>query len=904
MKKLLKKISIIVAITVLATTISAGFGVTASATGSLLTPGQEGLLRTLGIVTEKTPNYDKALTRGELAHIAARLSNAPAYNGSEYYFYDVAQESAYFADIYALAQMGILSGDGNGYFRPNDQVTDIEICKVFSVILGYKDAGEYMSYLRIARDAEITDGISMDGVVTYGEALAMAFNTLHGDMFEAISYGETKKYKKNEGYLAIECYHNLVKQDGIVKGIPYTNLIEPTDMIPEGSIQINNRIFTWDDESLLGKYTVFYSEREGSSTSKEIFYIYADETRNNIVTLDGEDVIGVRDGELKYWVGGKDKGYKLTLAPDVIVNGVAHPGFTDADLQPPAGTITLIDNDDDNAYDVITVDHVEYMVYGSQDKENTILYGKYPEITIGGKNQTNDIVMTGPYGKVNLGTLSEGTVLKLRRSKNTTGTIKARMTQLSDVVTGQITSIANDKITVNGMEYIVNNSTVIDEQILIGETVSVYPDGDLAAVVLHASNDAYQFAYLVGATNIGQGFKEELAFRIIDGNYILQEFTATDPIFIDEIKYTDVEAAMTRLETAHNMRSYNEEEVSAILPIDGTTTVTHQDRMEEGDAKFPYSQAIRFKLNDEGKLTHLDTMIYENDYELSDSLQPINPGNSEVRRLAFASYPYSFYNQAGTELVVTASNIDKIFRVRQVERDDVEYFRNTIIDGYYPVVEAFTVDPVTKVAKYVIAYDHVVSTTLVSNRPMLVSDIYDTLDEDGEVVRKVELLNPAESKTVILPEDLQVDLGIGDIVQIEINGKNVLQAVTMMFDMSLGKDQTRVNTRGSNGGYHNLYFNWSTRYGTIVNFDGTIYTHTTSVKEDPDGIEAYNELHNYRHNGTIIYVYEDNNGKPEIKQGSIKDLVTYNMDPDTNQKAVVCIQRGGHIQYALLIKEG
>lgn len=904
MKKLLRKISAIVAITVLATTLSVGFGISASAaTGSLLTEGQEGLLRTLGIVTEKNPNYDKNLTRGELAHIAAKLSNAPAYLGSEHYFYDVAESYEYFGDIYALAQMGVLSGDGDGYFRPNDPVSDVEICKVFCVLLGYKEAGEFISYIRIARDAEITDGIGMDGTVTYGEALAMAFHTLHADMYEPIAFGETRKYKKNEGYLAIERYHGLVKQDGIVKGVQYTTLIEPTMMIPEGCLQINNRIFNWDDETLLGKYVAFYSKRENSSTSKDIEYIYADENRNNIVTLKGEDVIGIQENEFKYWVGAKEKSYKMALAPDVILNGVAYPSYDNTDLQPANGTVTLIDNNDDDMYDVITIDCVEYMVYGSQDKDNKILYGKYPQnMAIGGKGQTNDILLMGEYGKVNLGNLTEGTVLRVRKSKNTTGTVRVYMTKIEEVVTGKVTTYDDEKIVVDGKEYKVNSGTVLDEAIHLGETLSVYLDGDVAAVILHASNDAYQFAYLLGARNSGGGFSGQLSIRVIDRNYEIREFKATKTFYMDEIKYNNVEAAFQRFETARALRAYNDD--MTLGEADGNG-LNDKDRMEQGDEDFPYSQAIRFRLNDEGMLTHIDTALYEANYELEDSLQPIEPTKSEIRRLAYASYPNSFYNQAGSELIFTATSIGSALRVLQDERDKVDYFRNTIIDGYYPIVEAFNVDPLTKVAKYVMVYDtNTAANDLRYNPPSIISDIYDVMDEDGEVVRKLDIVHPSSSKTVILDEDLYAtDIAIGDIVQYQTNADNVVQAVKVLFDNSLRHNQTRVQNRGGNGGYHNLYYNYRTLYGTLVNFENNIYTHTTSVKEDPDGIEAFNELHNYRHNGTVVYVYRDNNGKPSVSQGSTKDLVTYSMDPDTNQKVAVSIKRGGHIEYLLVIVE-
>ncbi len=900
MKKYSKIISTLVAITLLATMISAGFGVSAAESGSLLTEGQEGLLRYLNVVTEDHPNYNKALNRGELASIAARVMNLPDYEGEEFFFHDVAADNPHYGDIASLVLQGVLAGDGNGYFRPGDGVTEQEACKVFSVILGYKEIGAFEGYLRTAREAGITECVTMDGVVTQAEAFAMAYHTLQAEMIEPISYGDERTYRVRDGYLAIERYHGLVKQVGIVDGMQYTTLIKPDITIPEGHIMIGGRVFQWEDETLLGKYVVFYSRREDSSTAKEIEYIYPDEERNNIATLNGNDVIGIKDGELKYWVGAKEKGYKLTAAFDTILNGVAYPTAKEEDYKPASGTVTLIDNNNDQSYDVIVIDFVEYMVYENQDKENQILYGKYPQVTIGDKNVKNDIVMTGPYGRINVSTLSTGDVLRVRSSKNTTGTRKIHLTRIETCVTGQVTALLDDKITVAGNDYVINKGTVIDEPIRLGETVSVYPDKELAAVVLHASNDNYQFAYLVGARNVGGAFDGKLAIRVIDRNYTLQEYQAQKTVYMDEIKYTKVDAVLSRLATANGLRVYHEDMELGEVDKNGMNDL---DRMKEGDKNFPYAQPIRFRLNDAGELTHLDTVIYEPDYETTESLQPVKPGMSEIRRLAFVSSPHSFYNNAGSELVFTASDVYQALRVQQVDRDETEGFREEIIDGYYPVVEAFNLDPYNKVAKYVMVYDKAVDSVVVSNPPCIVSDIYDELDEDGNVVRKVELAHPSYSKTVIMPSDITADIDVGDVIQVETNDKGVMLAASVMFDKTLGKDQTRVVTRGGTGGYHSLYYNYRVSYGTMYHYDGNVFTHTTSVKEDAEGVEAFNEFHNYRNNGTKIYVCKTTGGKTEIRQGSVKDLVTYSMDTDTEQKTVTCVRRGGTLEYILIIEE-
>ena len=82
-----------------------GEGTYASKEGSLLNSGEENLLRYLRIVTEAELQYDRNITRGELAHVAAGVSKA-VFSGSDSFFYDVPVEHTYFSDICALAEIG------------------------------------------------------------------------------------------------------------------------------------------------------------------------------------------------------------------------------------------------------------------------------------------------------------------------------------------------------------------------------------------------------------------------------------------------------------------------------------------------------------------------------------------------------------------------------------------------------------------------------------------------------------------------------------------------------------------------------------------------------------------------------------------------------------------------------
>ncbi len=57
-------------------------------------------------------------------------------------FTDVKETDKGFEAIYKLVNAGVLVGDGDGTFRPNDGLTRAEFCKIINLIFGYKEEAE------------------------------------------------------------------------------------------------------------------------------------------------------------------------------------------------------------------------------------------------------------------------------------------------------------------------------------------------------------------------------------------------------------------------------------------------------------------------------------------------------------------------------------------------------------------------------------------------------------------------------------------------------------------------------------------------------------------------------------------------------------------------------------------
>lgn len=162
----------------------------------------------LGIIKgyeDGTFGADKAITRAEAVAIVNRIQNLSAAAdgavGASLYT-DVAANHWAIGDINLATQMGTVSGDGNGKFRPEDQVSYQEMVKMLVVALGYQPAatdkgGWPTGYLVVASQYGVLDDTVNGGAApaTRGVVAQLTFNALTAPMMEQTGYGNDKSYE-------------------------------------------------------------------------------------------------------------------------------------------------------------------------------------------------------------------------------------------------------------------------------------------------------------------------------------------------------------------------------------------------------------------------------------------------------------------------------------------------------------------------------------------------------------------------------------------------------------------------------------------------------------------------------------------------------------------------------------
>lgn len=914
-----KWISILTIVAILGTLLC-GFGVTATAEESVMvaekpqvnkvTEMEEDFLLHLGIIrtpwpAEREDYMAKENTRGGMAQMMSRVAGLEPYTGEETYFSDVPATHTNAKEINALARAGILKGDGNGNFRPDDPIAPDEMATVCSIILGYKIVGDNESYPVVANRIGLYDGVEFSGNLTVGQFYRMLLNTLDTEMMEQTTFGDETKFKVVEGYTCLERYHGLVKQRGVVDGVYGTRLSDVDISIREDQMLVDGRTFYWDDTNgLLGKAVVFYSKRDKATgeTDEKVEFLYVDPERNNAVKIPGEDVVGFEGRYFKYYTGSNEKKVQMAGAPDVVANGVAFPEYVPADLKPACGDVTLLDNDGDGKYDVVFIEDYTFMMLSSVDQENGVLHGKYPAGSAVGSKDQEEIyqifMQDGIDGE--LGFLLAGDMVAVQSSKNKTGPKQITVTYLGEGVQGILEGIHKDTYTISGVPYQITDATVMDEdEYVLGQNVTVYTHGDYCAAVIHAKNDNYKFGYLVDAKVKETGFGGNLQVRIVNQQREMLELTAPKEFMLDEGEYDDAFRALTQIQAAADKRIYAPNMQKA---MDGNPSSNYTyfgdtgngglAAMKEGEANFPKSQPVRYRINDAGELTHLDTMI-KGVNETENSLIPfqMNGGTdfAEIEAGWYNYYDRSFYESVNRELVATMLNASNVIMPPYDERDEVEWYRTGNLGSDLPyILEAYTVGKYRR-ARYMVVYQLATKSIETESDFLILGDVEKVLNEEEEIVRQATVYSRSGAATYIVSEEIpDSQLVVGNVIRITLDSEKQIVGMEIQYEMGSGDpaENSRVVGKGSSyaSGPRTQMI-----YGTLVDYSDELFTHTSSVAD-----EMYNMkyLRNYVLSDAKIYRYSNETGDAKVEMIGPTDVVTYEMDKTLTQRAIMFTYAG------------
>ncbi len=261
--------------------------------------------------------------------------------------------------------LGYLSGYSDGEFRPNDPIRIEQAVKVMVKMLGYtldaEASGGYPNgYITVADNLGVLDDIvvASGAFMTYGEMLKLFENALDVEVTELKASGSAPSINYETDTTFLEAHHRVFYEEGVLDGNDVTAL-KTGSVTAEGMVTIDGIRYYEGRSGIapeLGKAVKIYYQQDEDEDIGTILY-YTIDADNYVYVIDNEDLYKKNDAYSYTYFDERDRAKTISITDEtnVIYNGKLKPFYKKADLNPAYGQVTLIDNNNDEIFDVISI---------------------------------------------------------------------------------------------------------------------------------------------------------------------------------------------------------------------------------------------------------------------------------------------------------------------------------------------------------------------------------------------------------------------------------------------------------------------------------------------------------------------------------------------------------------------
>lgn len=867
--------------------------------------------------------YDNSAIKRREAAIALCTMLGEDVSGSsesaELKFFDVPAYSDYINAVNYVTGLGIMSGDANGMFRPDEEMKIGHVLKCMIVALGYgwkaEAYGGYPNgYLRVASELKFITKKHIDEAATRVDFLNLLNEAIEKPICATIGIsGENIDFEIDEDVTILTEYHSIYIDEGVVQNNRITSLRQSADGY-ENVVFIGNRRLhvnaALDVYSLLG-YEVEYYYRYDKDADECYLLLVEPTEKNEILHILKKD-FNSYSGNLISYHNEKGKRNEMKIASSVVVvnNGEVSTNISSA-INGYEGTLTAIDNNNDKLFDVIIVKNYTYDKVKSVVSKEGKLYAE------------NKILNLENYESVTITDAQTGDALTL-----------------ADIETGEIIGYAesSDKeklmVDVLGMGTAINITAMdatsfftdagqeFDASILSakqktlikpGATVSVVLMENYYAVWADVASEAVNIGYLIvlgERDRIGKAVIDGIKLLATDGTVKIYETAEQETIVLNgkKIKSTLLKGMLTDIKTANNLA---------------------------GDGAI--SQVISYKLNDEGKMTHIYTVDNSDDSKLYTKFKYNERGKIEIYNKKSYGAKYGTVGTKNYNLNYHIGASTPCFRVSLNGQEglDDDYFACSTYsamgadykdDGKEYMLDSYIADErdITPVA--VVYFSEQAELTAVTDEGMtlastgnfvLVKDTYFARDEDGEFRFVIEgirnggavkfyfddtassqvsdILTNTSDKNGYNPEEKQ-GFTIGDLACVALDNDGFVRKIHKVFDRETKtlNDFYKLDNNGNDvtGDKKAVVEIWS---AYNLSKDGNILE---AYEADlTQGIPDYDKLKLYYVEQSLsndcVAFYDDAQEKVYVGTGS--DIIDYHQDPERYSILLVRRSNGGWI---------
>lgn len=793
---------------------------------------------------------DDTIIRSEVAKMAVHalgLEDAAEAAKGTTKFDDVNTEHWANGYINIATQQGLIEGDGDGNFRPNDSITYAEAMAIMVRATGYdisaRDKGGYpQGYITVGTSNGLSKNVTGTSAdpISRGNVAYLTTNALEVKLMEQTSYGSSVKYEVTDKTL-LKDKLNVTKGEGQIEAIEKTSLTGASSLA-KNQLKIEGKTYdaSYNMNNLLG-YKVTYYSKENKSGNDEIILAMPLKNQNNelVVSADLFSKLTTKNSNtaVEYF---KDENTSKTSTAELskeyvlIYNGKYEEQDDELlNIADKAGKLTLLDADKDGKYEIVFVTVYENMVVEEVTASNKIV-DKYSGKSL--KLDNVDYRITKGLEEIELADLKEYDVLSIAASRD--GELyDINVTNSS--VEGKVTGTNNEGVYIDGEHYKVAANYTDSISIGIEGTFYLDIEGKIAAVDT-ASRLSSGYAYLINAyTDNG---KEVSSFKLFtkDGQTITVEAN-------DKIKFNDKSGTKA------------EDVVKAFVLENGTI-----DR-----------QLVTYSVNADNKLTAIKT-AQDNTATGSADI------NSFTKNLVLSGAEFSAAQSKLGNVRIDDNTI--IFDITDdvnnysIQKKDIFEDEQKYDAIVYDMTENYT-------AKVVVLTNSAVKAAADSAIAVVKSVATAANSSDEQTDLLVALVDGEEKEIYAENENVLVKgenakLQAGDIIQYKTNANDEIVSIRLLLDI------TSKDTEAANEPVENLV----TVYGKVTKK----FTDSINVTVNDGGVVNYTLPEDIK-----VYSIDTTKSKNNITVAQISDIQSF--DEDENNRVFLKIYKNV-VQEAVIIK--
>ncbi len=815
-----------------------------------------------GNIGEYKPN--EPMTRLQFAGILAEILNVSPVLETTGIYKDIAKRHFMAGTLEALYNMGVMKGVGAEEFGKDQEITIPMVSAALVRALGYKEFAEYYSgyelgYVTMADKAGLLKGISQSGSLKSKDIIRILYNFMNAEVYETVGISNNNYIKEaTAGNTILKVYHNIASVRDIVKSNEVTSLTSKNGT-GDSSVVIGNIRLDTNGVSF-NKYLGY---------SVEAYYNVEDETilfagvtdKNNALVIDIDSFVRYLSEKITYEKDSKELTVSLSSSADIIYNGKFEPFSKKLFENIANGNITLIDNNNDNKYDVAFINSYINGVLDTKSNDGYVLRFKNNVASVKLDDYVAYDIKDAAGKNVAFEVISENNVLSIQESKDKSYIL---ITVGTASTIGSLTEIYSDgrvtRLNIGG-ELIKADPVFVSSNSFLkpGITGEFFTDayGKIAYYSELATRSA-GYAYFIGMWDEGESYDYVNIKMFTEGKQLVELKTAKK-VTIDGVAGQSAKTLM------NNKQLFNwSKEEDPNNP--GTLIET------KGKAK---PQLISYKLNSDGDIIKIDTPYYNVGVEdPNNTLMLVTSGSLRYDGIDLAFGEDVYLNGGCRVFTIPDENI----AFAEDEEFDIKAPSSLFRDESYYTVTAYRTSADTLGADIIVtqaktgggfdSYDHV----------YVISDITDIWDEKEEIaIKKLTYFHDGKERSCVVPEPSYLDgISKGDIVILSINSDNELaSAPKLRYDLDAdtdGLDETVQVAELSRGSIHRV------TYGSIYELKGDLFTITKDPAPAPDAngnpTPVVKELHKVPN---YIYIVDTAFGKVSVgDKTSITDFIRDN----------------------------